>query len=129
LGKERSSRLIATYCQISHCGRKHWLKQRKTFLEIKLTMKGQKTHTSLKLFLEEHALGGYFRLGCQIVQQLGRALPLLNPTVYFWDDFCTEFFLPRMEPEAQPTEVIQQFCLSFSRLKIMPLGSCLGVMR
>lgn len=64
LGKQRSSRLIATYCPISHCDRKHWLEKRKTFLEIKLTMKGQKSHMPLKGFLEEHVSGGYFRSGC-----------------------------------------------------------------
>lgn len=27
--------------------------------------------------------------------------------VYFWDDFCAEFFFPLTQPEAQPTGVIR----------------------
>lgn len=37
--------------------------------------------------------------------------PAIAPTCwgYFWGDFCTEFFFPLMQPEAQPAGVLKAF--------------------
>lgn len=40
--------------------------------------------------------------------------PAIAQSIYtFLGDFCTEFFLPRREPEAQSTEVIKSFAFFF----------------
>lgn len=125
-GKERSSRLIAIYCQISHCDRRHWLKKEKNIPENQADNERAENSHAIVIILRGICIRKLFLIGLLNCSTVGKWPAIAQPS-YIFLGWLLYWIPPSLNGAWGKTHWSHQhLCLSFCRLKLRPLGSCLG---